>query len=185
MFEGVHNSYTVALVVVTRPSPPQPASTPANGHSTEWTDGTPSHSSPFVGSPAGPIPGGGFDKATNGPQVAIYPGPASSLSHFRQIIRNAPELVPVSEFVSWSETAAFPQVPNRAAFRVWRKMQQQPHLVPANGGTPPQKLGLPSGPRRPQRHGGQTPVHPRPWHFLPVAELHATADKHRFILDGG
>jgi len=39
-----------------------------------------------------------------------------------------PELVPVSEFRRWSASAAFPQVPSRAAFRVWRKMKQHPRF---------------------------------------------------------
>jgi len=34
----------------------------------------------------------------------------------------------VAEFRRWSKSAAFPQVPNRAAFRVWRKIKQHPRF---------------------------------------------------------
>ena len=159
VFDGIHNSYTVALVAVRRSSQPLLASTRENGRSTGSTAATHSPSSPSVSSPFAPTRGGGFEEA----QVAIYPGPASSLAHFRQIIAEKPELVPVSEFAGWSDTASFPQVPNRAAFRVWRKMNQQPHLVPPEGAAPPRK-----------------------WTFRPVqGDLNATSDKHRFILDRG
>ncbi|MDE0267502.1 MAG: hypothetical protein OXI96_00475 [Acidimicrobiaceae bacterium] len=36
--------------------------------------------------------------------------------------------MPVSEFQQWSKTAAFPQVPSRDAFRVWRKMKMHPRF---------------------------------------------------------
>ena len=36
--------------------------------------------------------------------------------------------MPLSEFRNWSASAAFPQVPSRAAFRVWRKMKLHPRF---------------------------------------------------------
>ena len=39
--------------------------------------------------------------------------------------------------------------------------------------------------RGPQRNQRQVPVGPRQWRVRPFAELHAKADKHRFILDDG
>ena len=53
-----------------------------------------------------------------------------------------PELVPVSEFQRWSRTAAFPQVPTRPAFRVWRKMKLHPRF---DGSDLPETVGEPAG----------------------------------------
>ena len=124
VFDGVHNSYTVALVTVTRTSPLRPASTRHSGHSTVWTVATRSHSSPSASSMPEQSLGGGLEAEPVEPYVEIYPGPASSLSHYRELLAAGAERVPVSEFRRWSRSAAFPQVPSRAAFRVWRKMKQ-------------------------------------------------------------
>ncbi|MDE0120557.1 MAG: hypothetical protein OXS33_02350 [bacterium] len=127
-FEGIHNSYTVALVAVTRSSPLSPASTPSSGHSAVSTADTQWRSSQLARSTLDAPPGGGFEDGPNQPYVAIYPGPASSRHHFEELIATGPELVPISEFTRWSNTAAFPQIPTRPAFRVWRKMKQHPRF---------------------------------------------------------
>ncbi len=128
VFEGVHNSYTVALVAVTRCFPRLPASTPNSGHSMEWTAATPSPSSPSTRSTPEASLGGGFEGDPDEPHVAIYPGPASSLAQFHELVDGKPESVRVSEFVGWSTSASFPQLPTRSAIRVWRKMKQHPRL---------------------------------------------------------
>ena len=126
VFEDVHRSYTVALVGITRSCPSPPASTPASGPSTMSTRATRSHSSRSVDDLGNhTTQGGGLEDP---PHVAIYPGPAVSLEHFRRLIEEKPEEVPVAEFASWSATVAFPQVPTRAAFRVWRTMKQHPRF---------------------------------------------------------
>jgi len=131
VFDEVHNSYTVALLAVTRCSVSQPVSTRVSGPSTMSTDATQSPSLQPENSTLDPILGGGFDTSgekSHEPYVAIYPGPASSLDHYRQLLRDGTEKVPVSEFLRWSNSAAFPQIPSRAAFRVWRKMKQHPRF---------------------------------------------------------
>lgn len=145
VFEGVHNSYTVALVVVTRCSPSSPASTPSSGLSTGSTAATPSPSSPPANSVPGPIPGGGFEGDPDEPHVAIYPGPANSLAHFHELVDGKPEPIPVSEFTRWSNTAAFPQIPNRPAFRVWRKIKQHPRFDGTDLADSPDDLSLSLG----------------------------------------
>lgn len=111
-----------------------------------------------------PSPGGGFEPDADEAHVAIYPGPASSESHYRELLREGPELVPVSEFRRWSHSAAFPQVPSRAAFRVWRKMKRHPRFDGSD-------LGGGGG---------------RSWRFRPVqGDFNATTDRHRFLRDDG
>lgn len=76
-------------------------------------------------------------------------------------------MVPVSEFRRWSDSAAFPQVPSRAAFRVWRKMKQHPRF---DGSDIDDRVA--GGGRR--------------WRFRPVqGDLNATNDRHRFFRDDG
>ena len=125
VFDGIHNSYTVALISATRSSPSPPASTPDNGHSTASTADTQSGSSLFA-NPALALPRGGF--FDGGPSVAIYAGPATSEKHFNETRHVGAEIVPVAEFSRWSNTAAFPQVPTREAFRVWRKIKKHPRF---------------------------------------------------------
>ena len=214
VFEGVHNAYTVALLALERSSPSQPASIRGSGPSTELTDATRRPSSRSASPTPGPTLGGGLETGYAEPLVAIYPGPASSMAHYREVREAGPEMVPVLEFRSWSRSAAFPQVPNRAAFRVWRKMKQHPRFdgsdlderdAPAGGGgdgdsgrsretsTPrPTATGssattdmeLPSS-RGATRDPRQGPLHERRWRFRPVRELDATGDRDRFMNDDG
>ena len=200
VFDGVHNSYTVALITVVRSSPSPPVSTRASGPSTESTAATPWPSSQSARSTLGLSPGGGFETPPDEPQVAIYPGPASSLDHYREVLDAGPEMVPVSEFQSWSKSAAFPQVPSRGAFRVWRKMKLHPRfdgsdLKPSPSRAEPSRAE-PSRARPGQARPGQAkpsqakpsqakPVY-RSWRFRPVqGDLNATNDRHRFHRDDG
>ena len=161
IFEAVHNAYTVALVAFRRSCRLPPASTPKSGRSTESMDATPSPWSPFESSLSEQTPGGGFEGDIEETCVALYPGPANSLDHYRQVIAQEPELVPVSEFHSWSNTAAFPKIPTRSAFRVWRKMKQHPHLS--------------------LERERETD-----WRIRPVqGDLNSTNDRHRFLRDDG
>lgn len=172
VFDEVHNSYTVALVTVTRPSRSRPVSTPGSGPSTGWTGATRSPSSQSAGTTPAPSPGGGLEADPEEPHVAIYPGPASSREHYDEVLRAGPELVPVSEFRCWSVSAAFPQVPSRDAFRVWRKMKRHPRFDGSD-------------------LAGDNPLSerersPRAWRFRPVqGDLNATNDRHRFFRDDG
>ena len=199
VFEGVHNSYTVALVAVTRCSAWSPASTPSSGPSTGSTAATPSPSSPSASSTREPSPGGGLEGDPDEPYVAIYPGPAGSLAQFRAMVDGKPELVPVSEFTRWSNTAAFPQIPTRPAFRVWRKIKRHPRFDGADLNESPDdlslslslsespKLEIPTSPGRRQLHERQVKVRQgrRAWGFHPVSELHSTHDRFRFVNDDG
>lgn len=110
--------------------------------------------------------GGGFEAEPGEPHVAIYPGPAASLLQFRRLVDDKPELIPVREFARWSETAAFPQLPSREAFRVWRRMKLHPRF---DG-----------------RDIAATPPPPRNWRGRPIqGDLNATNDKRLLRLDGG
>ena len=167
VFEGVHNSYTVALVAVTRSYLSSPVSTPGSGRSTESMAGIPSRWLQPTSSIGVPNPGGGFEGDPDEPHVAIYPGPASSLSHFCEVVDGKPEKIPVSEFTQWSNTAAFPQIPTRPAFRVWRKIKQQLRFDGADLPDPP-------SPRAQQ------------WRFRPVqGDVNSTNDRRRFLRDDG
>ena len=211
-FDGVHNSYTVALVVWR--SPCSPASTPASGPSTESTDATRSALSPPDAPTPAKTPGGVFDTdpditAEQQPCVAIYPGPAQSQEHFDAVKNDGPEHVELATFRKWSHTAAFPQIPTRAAFKVWCKIKAHPRFDEAppppenqtagdggsgqcRGTSTPARTGIdssetmdvPPSPRA-RRHQGPASVPPRRWKFRPVAELHATHDRHRFMNDDG
>ncbi|MCY4663462.1 MAG: hypothetical protein OXC00_02210 [Acidimicrobiaceae bacterium] len=78
--------------------------------------------------------------------------------------------MPLSEFRNWSASAAFPQVPSRAAFRVWRKMKLHPRF---DGSDLDES-------RRAAAGGGVG------WRFRPVqGDLNATNDRHRFFRDDG
>ena len=141
MFEGVHNSYTVVLATAARCSPSSAASTLDSGHSTTSTVATPSQSPPPTSTTRAANLGGGFEAESAEPHVAIYPGPARSEAHFRELVDGKPELIGVSEFLGWSSTAAFPQIPTREAVRVWRRMKLHPRFDGAHAATPFTLLG--------------------------------------------
>ena len=97
------------------------------------------------------------------------------MAHYREVREAGPEIVPVLEFRSWSKSAAFPQVPNRAAFRVWRKMKQHPRF---DGSDLAGDGGLSERERERERS--------RAWRFRPVqGDFNATTDRHRFFRDDG
>ena len=116
-----------------------------------------------------------------------FNGPFSSLATYRAHRTVRPEPIPTVEFLSWTDDASLPQLPaHPGALRLFQKLRDQPRL---DGRTTGQHslstMENPPPAGRPQRHQRQAPVHPRRWRVRPLAELHATADKHRFILDGG
>ena len=218
-FTGIHNSYTVTLTAF-RSSASSPVSTPSSGPSTESTGVTHSASSQHANPTHDKTTRGVFDdldetpdpdEAPDGgeePYVAIYPGPAASQEEYDAIAAGGPEHVPVSEFARWSNTAAFPQIPTKDAFKVWRKIKQHPRFDGQDlsgqvrsgqvrtgqdrtgqdrTGHPilPPSMEVPTGSGRPQRHDRPAPVPPRRWAFRPVRELDATKDRDRFVKDDG
>ena len=105
--------------------------------------------------------------------MAIYPGPARSEEEYETIRDAGPVQVPLAEFLRWSNTAAFPQIPTKAAFGVWRKIKAHPRF---DG----EDLSLSLS----HTHTGQTNI-PR-WRFRPVqGDLNASTDRHRFRRDDG
>lgn len=111
--------------------------------------------------------------------------------------------VPVEEFLSWSNNAGFPELPDhRGALRLFRKLRSHPRLdrfAPEPNET---EHGLSDGPatqpgkgggarpdslpaRGTPRHERQAPIPPRQRRIRPHRELDTTLDKHRFILDEG
>jgi len=109
------------------------------------------------------------------------------------MVDGKPELVPVSEFTRWSNTAAFPQIPTRPAFRVWRKIKRHPRFDGADLNESSLSLSLserpeleiPASPGRFQLDHRPTSIRQRRWRFRPVAELHATHDRSEFVNDDG
>ena len=187
MFDGVHNSYTVVLAAVTRGSPSSSASIPDSGPSTMSTAATQLLSSPHSSRTPAKSLGAGFEAQPGEPHVAIYPGPAASLTQFRRLVDDKPELIPVREFARWSESAAFPQLPSREAFRVWRRMKLHPRFDGSDiaATPPPAGLAQPANSGRPQRDQRQATTPARRWRSRPHRELDATNDKRLFIADAG
>jgi hypothetical protein len=106
-------------------------------------------------------------------------GPYDSRAQYDAGMLTPPAAIPVSEFLTWSDSAALPSIPSSAALRVFRKMRRQRRLdwqplggrereSPADRGTQPQlphlQLSSHSPPRtRPRpRNAGAAP--PRPCH---------------------
>ncbi len=106
--------------------------------------------------------------------------------------------IEVEEFLSWSENAAFPLLPSEAALTTFRKLRSHPRLdrrvpspesrVPSpESRVPSPESRVPSPESRVPSPESRVPSpDPSPeWVVRPYAELHSTAAKHRFILDGG
>jgi Eco57I restriction-modification methylase len=89
-----------------------------------------------------------------GDSVVRFAGPFASE---REFIHGAEDLaeVPGDEFVTWSTTASFPLIPDRASAEVFRQMKKSPRFDGVRDG----------------------------WKFRPVTELHSTADKEIFEFD--
>ena len=152
-------------------------------------------------------------KGTEHPDDVTFSPPYSSWAKYRAGRATIPERVPASEFSCWSDDASFPQLPDHpGALKLFRQMRAHPRLDGqtieyagrsvgrsvgrvgrtdgrTDGRTTGQHalspMASPSPAGRPQRDQRQAPLHPRRWRVRPLAEHHATADKHRFILDGG
>ncbi|WP_354563290.1 MULTISPECIES: hypothetical protein [unclassified Rhodococcus (in: high G+C Gram-positive bacteria)] len=82
-------------------------------------------------------------------------GPFASLTEYREKIKIGKATVLAEDFISWSESAAFPAIPDVTALQIFVKMRQAPRLD--------SKLGR--------------------WRARPVTEFHATSDKKHFSLD--
>ena len=139
-------------------------------------------------------------KGTGHTDAVRFSGPYSSWTSYRRGRTSRVDEVPSAEFLSWSDDASFPQLPNHpGALNLFRKLRTHPRLdgrtsvgrsVGRTDGRTANQYALsqmesPTLAGRPQRDQRQAPIHTRRWRVRPLAELHATADKHRFILDGG
>ncbi|MSO38568.1 MAG: hypothetical protein EXQ69_10040 [Acidimicrobiia bacterium] len=82
-------------------------------------------------------------------------GPFNSLASFKVGVATPPTKYPVGLFKEWSEDLSFPLIPTAEAGRVFLKMREHPRF--------------------------DSPLHP--WKARPIAEFHATNDKHLMILD--
>ena len=98
--------------------------------------------------------------------------PYSSRASYEAGRKSNPEIVPASEFASWSDDASFPQLPDHpGALKLFRKLRSHPRLDGRSDG---------------RTDGPPASMHYRRWRGRPLqGDLNATNDKHRFILDGG
>ena len=104
--------------------------------------------------------------------VVTLAGPYACPTAYRR--RTGGETVPVSEFVSWSKTLAFPTLPDYpGALKVFRKLRAHPRI----GGKLLDNSRAQGSGLRAQGSGRW----PRPVQ----GDLNATVDKHRFVLDDG
>ena len=108
-------------------------------------------------------------------------GPFTKSTDYQERRSKVEERIPIVEFLSWSDDASFPHIPDHpGALRLFRKLRLHPPLVIY------QPTSLPAyQPTSPPAHQPTSPIIPRGWRVRPVYELHSTADKHRFVLDGG
>ena len=91
-------------------------------------------------------------------------GPCHNPADYAGAMSEPPIKVSADEFKRWSGNASFPSFPTPQSVSIFRKMLTHPLF----GAPPPPKQN-----RRPQAN------------FRPATELHATLDRHRFILDAG
>ena len=113
-------------------------------------------------------------KSIDETNVSWLSGPSKNLSSFE----SAQELkVPIEEFMNWSDSMTFPNIPSLEALELFRKFQSAAQIsaikahskmVPTTSPPPPHHLPTTS---------------PPPPHQRPVAEMHAMQDKHHFVLD--
>ena len=113
-------------------------------------------------------------------------GPYSSRLAYDNRSRST-EIV-VEEFVSWTETAAFPLLPSDGSLTTFRKLRSHPRLDRTDfdsfGGRSDHKLEG-TALRGTALDGGPAQVRPRRWRVRPYRELDSAKDKHRFVLDAG
>ena len=88
-------------------------------------------------------------------------------SHIAYNHRSHPTEITTEEFNTWSDMAAFPLIPSDAALATFRKLRNHPRLDRSN-----------------LDHFADSHAKPK-WRVRPYAELHSSADKHRFVLDAG
>ncbi|MFF7855700.1 Eco57I restriction-modification methylase domain-containing protein [Streptomyces sp. NPDC007904] len=82
-------------------------------------------------------------------------GPFASLAEYQAKIKEGSAEVTTESFLSWSEGASFPAIPDAAALKIFVKMRQHPRLDSTEGA----------------------------WRARPATEFHATSDKKHFSLD--
>jgi len=85
----------------------------------------------------------------------IMRGPYFSLDEYKRGVHRPPHRLPASDFVGWSDGAAFPLLPHADSLDVFLKLRAHP------------RLDEPSG----------------EWRFIPLRELHMTDNKQMFDFD--
>jgi hypothetical protein len=93
-------------------------------------------------------------------QLVKLRGPFASLGSYRAGSTKEPVAIPVEDFKSWSEGASFPLLPSQKSLEVFLKLRAHPRL-----------------------DGSDLPRERESWRARPATELHATNDKHLFVLD--
>ena len=101
---------------------------------------------------------------TNSTTQVTFAGPFSTRQQLAtSTVRGLMHTVSTTEFASWSDDAAFPQIPHQpGTLRLFRKLRQHPRF----DALPEQCVY-------------------RRWRLTPVVEMHATADKRIFLPDDG
>lgn len=84
-------------------------------------------------------------------------GPFASLPEYRSKMSSGSATVSTEDFLAWSDSAAFPAIPDLAALRIFVKMRRNPRLDSTTGS----------------------------WRARPATEFHATNDKKHFSIDLG
>ena len=139
-------------------------------------------------------------KGTRHQGVLRLRGPYDSRQQYEAGVAATPASIPVDEFLTWSDSAALPSIPNDAALRVFRKMRAYPRL-----GLPVEMVSASrikdqgsrikdqgsrikdQGSRiKDQADSGEPRAQGRvevAWRARPATDLHATNDKHLLRLD--
>ena len=95
--------------------------------------------------------------------VVTLSGPYASRDSYDAATENDAQIVPVTEFMSWSDDASLPQLPpHPGSLRLFRRIRAHPRL---------------------DRKG--QPLTRPPWRARPHTDLHSTSDKFRFFGDDG
>ena len=112
-------------------------------------------------------------------EAVRFRGPYSSRSSYLRGRKSKVGEVPTAEFLSWSDDASFPQLPDHpGALKLSRKLRTHARL----DGKAMESVGRSDG----RTDGPPASMHYRRWRVRPLqGDLNATNDKHRLILDGG
>ena len=140
-----------------------------------------------------------IQKILEEPKALWLNGPIKSEFAFNN---SKPVEIPIQEFKQWSNSCAFPNIPSSEALQVFRKfhllsgisaIEAQSKMATASPNRLPQPPPPTASPNRlpqpppptasPNRLPQPPPPTASPNRPRPVAELHATLDKHRFVLD--